>query len=316
MSDGTGPKVLLAGYSCYGELNNNFCFITSYSITYNTNILKSNAFNTSGFFGSNTATFQRLVLGRVRDNPTIQIQLSVQLTDAIYQDIISNLCGNYFHEAYKINFHDNVTGTEFKYTECYVTSVSFAVARDGLATLSLSASYFSTYFNLSLKNYPISLTDSSLTGSSNAAKVSGGEKLLPYYKFSAHHDFFKNFDIMQMGWSFQQTVTPKYGCIGSSATTSCPSPGILGLTFGLPVINYNVTYLVYNKETSTISPYTSSAGVFSAGTNNMSFYCIGSSTLILSNCIQQVYAPRFGNKGDVNTIQVNGTCLGCVSSSK
>lgn len=202
-------KTLLMGYTgrCFLGLSDgsssgtssseesNQVFLTSYSLSINTNVIKSGAARRlmSKDNETNNIIFQRIALNVVRDCPVYEISLSFQLTPGVFNFLQEQLCNHYFRRPFKVNLQDQVNfsnGSMFQFDECYVTSFSLSVDSGAVAVVSLNLTYYDQVINFI--NNKVDIKDvipwNSSSGSS-AERYGGGDLLIPYYNWGI--DYFK-----------------------------------------------------------------------------------------------------------------------------
>lgn len=276
-------KTLLMGYTTKCLIDDIHLFLTSYSLTINTNVIKSNAVNklVSSVTSSNISScnfyqhyFYRVGLNAIRDCPTYEISLSFQLTPCVFKHLLTHLCDYYFHKPLKIVLQDQTSGFDgtnniFSFNKCFVTNFSFSVDNDSVATGSLSATYYGEQFEYYSNSLNVS---SAQSWTEKESKYGGGNLLMPYYgwgvdynneqisdaslnNFSLNRNLFNGENVQSFSFNFQHSLTPKYFCCASTDRTTSVAPK--KIIFSLPQMNYDISYIIQDKTIKNTTHYSS-----------------------------------------------------------
>ena len=277
-------KTLLMGYTCRCFLNSfdedetdiKQIFLTSYSLSINTNVIKSNA--TRKLLESSNSTdaikeihFKRLNLNAVRDCPVYELSLSFQLTPGMLKFLQEQLCDYSFHKPLKCSLQDQFTGINsskgmFYFDECYVSNFSINVDNNAVVSVNMSLTYYCEQIELQ-SNEKTLIDKIDWMCQSGEEQYGGGNLLVPYY--SCGVDYFKggssnssNYEIMcptgeesgtarfkndhlqSFSFTFQHNLTPKYALCASDSKNAIKPKKIV---FSVPTINYELSYIYADR---------------------------------------------------------------------
>ncbi len=323
-------KVLLLGYSGYGSIDDANVMLTSYSLSLNENIIKSEG---SGRIlvkevkdesGEKFNGFKQLSLNVVRDYPSYELSLTFEGQIGIFKKIMKSMSQTKLTNSMNVKFHDNATNISYEFSGAEWTSCQMNVDNNGLAIMTMSFVIFRSTIDVKFGSYDH-------TKIRNAPDGLVGDKLMPYWAWAVQYDGFKSMGPYSFGFGLARPVTPKFGCQGS--TDSNDAPGPVAVIYGVPTATYNLTY-VMTAETHVNDYYANAAG----GGVNANEVAIKSHNLVITfkkflktvtdertgeeinlydyarvkftHCYVDSYTPEIGNRGDVNKISMNGTVYG------
>lgn len=315
-------KPLLMGYTSKCFIGGIQVFLTSYSLSINTNVIKSNGISKIKY---NTRGFERMSLNAIRDCPSYQLSLSFQATYQILFFLFDQLINFGFHKSISVQLNDKALGLEggdnfFNFEKCYVNNFSVSVDADSVVVVNLGLSYFSQEFKFEQKEY-----NESFSKDEEGSSMSGGDLLIPYYNTSVQYkrllsneqdqqvqmDDFKSECLQNFSFDFSHTITPKYSLMASKNDNKAFIPQ--KLVFSIPTVNYNLSYIYYDNSFK-VDDYTNLfSGEIATKGWELTLYFLntkGNVTLTCQNCYHNVFTPNIGSKGNVNMLNISGTVYG------
>lgn len=332
-------KPLLMGYTSKCFIDDIQIFLTSYSLSINTNIIKSGGVSQ---IRNSSGSLNRISLNAVRDCPSYQLSLSFQATYSILLHLFEKLCNSCFHDSIHVLLEDGVLSFEkdgfFDFENCYVNSFSVSVDMDSVVTINLGLSFFSQSFKLEeISDFNVNEHPSK--------EIGGGNLLIPYYNTgieytSQNGDFFDVNCLQNFSFNFSHTITPKYSLMvgetmnGSFNSIISNAPVPSKLVFSTPNVNYQLSYIYY-KNSFNVDDYISfesnmihnnswqlSLSFLSRDKQNDNFdktsYQNNASNKIgitCQDCYHDVFTPTVGSKGSANMLNVSGTVYGKITLS-
>lgn len=281
---------MLKGYSGAVQIEDISSFLTSYSLTLNTNLIRSGA--VAPIYKNNK--FNMISLAPLRDFPIYELNISIELNKKICEKLFG-LIKEYFRDPISINFQDDSIGLELKFSDCYVTSFSLNIQNEAVATASLTCSYYKDTFELESKEHDITQKKNN-----NVNK-----DLMPYYGWEFKYNGISN-DVNSFSLNYSQTVTPKFGCIGSNSNKAIAP---IAYVISNPTVNFQCTYVLYEGFDKSVDSYTKGNEIY----NNMKDVTIdytGISKITFNKCYIDTYSPQLGNPGSANMMSISGTVYG------
>jgi hypothetical protein len=125
----------------------------------------------------------------------------------------------------------------FNLTDCYVTNFSLSVESGSAATASLNFVYFKQTLEFS------SLSSFSLQSNGGYYSNLKGNVLMPYYRWGVkfNNKDYTTYPTQSFSLNFSQTITPKFGCTGSSSSSA-----ILPIAYvrSIPSVTYELNFLL------------------------------------------------------------------------
>ena len=240
-------KFTSCGYSCYCTLGlgstittTNLILLTSYTLTINRNIIKSNGchslVNTDGL---NSLT--SLGGSYLSDCPDGKLSISYEASST---DIINlfNFLKNNRTESCIVNLEDETYQLSFNFNECFLTSASFSVNENSLIVINLE-------FYIPLDNSYMF----SINGITNPIEKT--ERILPtdlcvFYRFSVKLTNEEVKNLIGFTYNFTQNINPLYGMLGSYEDKAQKCYKVI---FGIPEITMSLSIFAADSNTQDMS---------------------------------------------------------------
>lgn len=281
---------MLRGYSGAVQIEGIPSFLTSYSLTLNTNLIRSGA--VAPIYNNNE--FKKISLAPLRDFPIYELNISIELNKNICRKLFA-LIEDYFRQPIHVKFSDKSINLTLNFFDCYVTSFSLNIQNGAVATASLTCSYYKDTFELDSENHDV-----------EQKSVNEVEKdLMPYYSWKFEYDGIKN-DVNSFSLNYSQTVTPKFGCIGSS---SDKAEAPIAYVISNPTVNFQCTYVLYKGFDNGIDLYDKGNEIYKK-MKNVTIDYVGIDSLKFKDCYIDTYSPQLGNPGSANMMSISGSVYG------
>lgn len=295
-----GLTLLTKGYTGKGEVLGVKALVTSYSLTLNNNLIRSGA--TSNILNENKDKFDFLSLNPLHDCPFYEVSISVQLNTSLYNKIKDEIT-KYFRSPIKISFYDD--SIKASISEYYfITNFSLSIQNQAVATATFNGISYSQTLNFSAEKW-----DNNNMNSSSDSNTLKGNNLMPYYKWSIKNDAYQKGQVQSFNLNFSQTITPKFGC-GGSSSNQAPEPLIY--VASPPTVTCDVTYALTtipdSTDVETIEDYNNAKEL---KYRNLTIqYGDINNKLTLNRCYPDSFSPILGNYGSVNAFTITNTVYG------
>ena len=268
------------GYSAMGTIGGEKIFLTSYSLAYDNNIIRSNAIvNLMYSDSASSSSPYKLLPGYVQAEPRFEISISYELKSGDQGDVLSDFTSYLKTASETISIQDNQKGLNFKFDKCYWIGTTLAVENNSIVTCTKTYIYFDSSFEFV-----------QTSSSSSSSTMSGGSCLIPYYKTKTNFGSTMSFSL-----SIRRNLTPKYGCFGSSSGST---PTLHKIIMGLVEISLQITcflkgHVIKNTQFSSVE------------------FIIGSKKITFNECCLQSINH---NIGDNSTISYSYSVFGRVTT--
>lgn len=306
---------LAMGYSGYVTIDESYySLLTSYSLTRNFNVMKSNS--VGKFVSGSSNRWNKLSNDVIFDYPIHQLSLGLQVTETALKYLIGQMVANGFQDPISIDFIDDSIDATFCFDKVFITNFSFNVSNNSIATVSLSGKILQKQFDFQIGKHTLN-PDSTNSGVSSLT----GNILMPYWNFEFNYAPF-NSDVKAIDFSinFNHNFTPKFIC-GAFEQSQPPFKiiySVPSLTFQCNYVMYQETSQNYRNSTNGGCYYSSQSYQIPSSGNGKQYLEIryGSSTLLfLTNCVINNIVNNVGQMNSVNTFTISGQVYGKISSS-
>lgn len=311
---------LLKGYTGYAFIEDVSAHMTSYSLSMNQNVIES------GGIGRiyNNGYFNRWKLDAVADYSQYDLSITCEANSSI---LIKALYMMYykFHSSNSVKFYDDSIKIYLEYSNANLTSIELSVGIDAVATITFG---FVTFGN----NISVYYGEGgyNLQAKRNAPSSLVGDCLMPYWAWGVAYTRKEENDeesklvfgkgLCDFSFSYQQSVTPKYGCC---ASTSTKAVGPKAIVFGLPNVTWSLTYAMVE---SVNTYYNIASNKIALCGDKLEFKYQKKNTkssqdtkteahIYFYDVYTTSYSPSVGNSGDVNKLTVSGMVFGTMSYS-
>ena len=302
MSDTTASTTLICdGFTAAGFLDETKLSLTSYSASHHKTLMQSNAVWNHA---TSLNTFRRTKGPYIQDVPTISCEISFEPDADLLKNIIDKIIDTR-NAIFTVGITDSASEINWDFSECYMQSFSFDVSMDSI--LSASASFFVVPEQLS---YTWSDRTNPQYGSNNNLPL---KTPIPYYAWKISKflegETKEITDITEFSFSFNQSITPKYACCGSSENTA---PSATHLLFGIPTIEFGLTRLMVKSGSfieceSSVEDFTSHKDKTTLDTNKLLFAIRNTNLFELTGLTEIEQTPTFeGVPAMRTTYSVNG----------
>ena len=324
-------KCLAMGQSGYIEIAKSYhSLLTSYSLTRNFNVLKSNSnglfLNTGNGYGnynnydSNSGyRWKKLSNDIVMDYPIHELSLGLQVNKSMLIYLIQQMVQFGFQQPIHIKFYDSNAQITFDFEKVFITNFSFNISNDAVATISLSGKILEKDFTFEINDQQLS---SSASNQYVVTKLKG-ETLMPYYKWSFDYSLFKNIsneykiDIMEFSINYSHNLNTKFIC-GACSQAMPP----VKLIYSVPTLTFQCNYVMFFPENTSLqylNDFLNNSEIFQISDNNDGIQNVNiiydkKTYLTLTNCFIDSITPVVGQKSSVNTFSISGNCYGKISS--
>ena len=286
--------------------------LSSYSLSFSTNVMKSEGSNR--IYRTDGTGFHKFSLNAVRDCPTYNISMSIEARHDIMDFLLASMVKAGFHDAYTVTFQDANSGVIYKFEHCYVTDMQLQVSNNSAASISLTFCHFDSTFEVKNGQYNL---EPWCNGSGMA-----GESIMPYYSFKVDYTGFPSTNLQEFSFSFSHTASPKYGCTGSLSLIALAP---MACVFSVPTVTYNLKYVMYDELSSYDYDIASNSIISCKSKYNkkksmkISYKKINNKPYVRDNyyfllncdlCYPDTYTPEVGVSGSVNSISIAGTVYG------
>lgn len=293
-------KIMLNGYTGRCTVDGYATMMTSYNFSVSTNVIKS----TASVPLWRNKRFDRIAGLAVRDYPTYNLSISIEVTEAFLWHLFEKMGKNGCRDAFKVNFIDDAYGVEYGFRECYLQRMDFAVDNEAAATVQLEFAYFKDTFTLKYGTHD-------LQKKNNADRSLVGAVLLGYYSFGIRYSGFEKNDLYQFSFSYRQPVTPKFGCVGKTDRNAVdPMKAI----FGQPEMTYSLTYIMATQ--TSIDHYRIDSNKVANQGETLAITRGHKDRLVFTNCYPDSYDPQVGQKNGANMVSIEGTVYGSITYGK
>ena len=314
-------KFLLMGYSGYAQIEGVDVHLTSYSLSLNENIIESGGIGRVYCKGY----FNRWKLDAVRDYPSYELSLSCEANPYILEKALYMIQSK-FHSSNAIKFYDNATKISYEFEDANLNSIEISVSLDAVATINFGFTIFKNSIEV---NYCKDGYD--LHAKRNAPKSLLWDCLMPYWAWGVSYtDPDENdkrsliFDsgLCEFSFSYQQSVTPKYGCRAGSTENAMPP---MAIVFGMPDVTWNLTYMMVDDISIDDSGIPSNEIALCGKQLEFQYRkwtCLNDEAsswktdefhVYFDDVYPTSYSPSVANAGDANRMSVSGTVFGIMS---
>ena len=306
MSETPSATVICSGFTTAVQIafSNTYQKIskTSFSVTLRKAIIQSQG---TWYHASGINSFNRTKGPYIHDVPVIECSLTFEasknLITSIFQFITSNR-----NNKIKVKLTDKDSGIDWEFKECYLQSLSFSVSKNSILSVSLNL-----FVRTDEVNYQWSKRTSNAQGNDTTLPLSSDDSFIPYYtwKITSGSADTEIDDIVDFSFSYTQNITPKYMCIGSSGDTA---PAASHLIFGLPMIEFSLTQLIYKAKTMNYTTGASGTNHVRAASDDLNkdylnFYIMGVKLFTLYGITEIEHSPVFEDTMTCKTTySVNG----------
>lgn len=304
---------LLKGYTGYAVIEGVSVHMTSYSLSMNQNVIESTGI---GKIYSN-GYFNRWKLDAVEDYAQYDLSITCEANVSILLKALYMITDK-FHSSNSVNFYDNASRFSVVFGGALLTNVELSVNLDSVAIITFN---FVSFGNKISVYYGNGGYNSKVNGNAPSSLV--GDCLMPYWAWSVSYKktlgqnqkLVFGSGLCDFNFSYQQPVTPKYGCCASSDLTSISGPN--AIVFGVPNVTWNLTFAMVNAVDTTNNS-TLLKNQISLYDDKLEFkYNKGNSEIHIyfSDVYTTSYSPSVGNASDVNKMTVSGIVFGVMSYS-
>jgi len=267
---------------------------TNFQITMNMPMMKSAAVRERIFDGTKFTAHGRAV---IREYCVYDVSATFDATNTAFTAII-NILKNSPRSGVDVKYTDNAYGVtyDFKSQNTFLTGLSISCSEGSLASMTVSFNVFANSFDVNYAAYS--------TGKNSSKASWSSSDLIPYWMTTCTYTDIREYNVVSFDFNWTQSVEPMYSC---SHNTSASPLEPAKLKFGLPQINFSITYMHHDSinrtAESTEVPNTGTFVIQKGGSNMVS----------CDNCITTSVAPQMGVSSTYITYQVNGECLGIMS---
>ena len=199
--------------------------VTSFDVSFTRNLLVSQG---AMRYGSSVKDISRYAGPYLQDVPAIKCSLSMEMTRNMLKEMALAI-DEKRNEAWGIKIRDHSTSINWTFDECYLQSLSLNVRTGGVLVGNIDMLVVEDSVEYSWQGKSL------YRGTRTDPPIENGwdkdEGLVPYYACSLKRDGDTLYSVIDFSFQFQQPVTPRYECSGSSSDRAkFPSR----VTFGVP----------------------------------------------------------------------------------
>lgn len=294
-------QFMLNGYTGRCKLDSYATMMTSYSLSVATNVIKSQA----SIPLWRNKKFNRIAGLAVRDYPTYNLSISIEVTESLLWYLLKKLGKNGCRDSFKVEFIDHAYGSGLKInmSKCYLTQLDLNISNNAAATVQLGFAYFEKTFEMDYGKY-------TTKNKHNAESTLVGPVLMGYYNFGAKYNSISYGDLYEFSLSYRQPVTPKFGCVGKSTSESNAVDPMKAI-FGVPEMTYSLTYVMHDKNK--LNNYNLNSNKVANNGYDLEIYHKGKRRIKLTNCYPDTYTPQLAQNGGANMFNIEGSVYGSIS---